>query len=129
MDCFWVFSGILCNFRDGELFTEVSGGHLAVRTFQLLAHLLDLLVGVCRETVFLRRTACVGQLTEIDFFRGNHAPAGSLQKVQAFVHGNFAEPGFLIRAVEMGEVFVGGQEDLLCQILCVEGVADRFQAY
>ena len=76
----------------------------------------------------LRRGGTIRQSGKISFLRRDTAPSGGFQVIKTFSHRDLTQPGFLMSAVETGQVFVSGKKNLLGQILSVERVADRFQA-
>ena len=124
----WIFACFLRDLRGGELHTEMIRGHFSIRTFQPLAESVHLPVRLLFQINGFRRGGTIRQSGKISFLRRDTAPPRSLQVIKTFSHRDLTQPGFLMSAVETGQVFVGGKKNLLGQILSVERVADRFQA-
>lgn len=57
---------------------------------------------------------------EVFFLGRNAAVFGPFDKIQAFVGGNTAKPGFFILTVEGGQMLIGGKEGLLGKIFCIK---------
>ena len=103
--------------------------YFSVGTSELAAQSLCPNIGILLKKSFFGRRLIVRQPCKTGVLCGEGSAPGCFQKVQTFPYGNFTEPGFFIRTVKTGKVFVGWKKNLLCQVFCIERIADRTAAY
>ena len=96
-----------------------------VRAFQTITQFKYLLLGIGQQTFFFRRGLRRGirNLCEVDILRRNLPSSGCFQEIQTLMYCNFAEPCFFVLAIEVNQIFVGGQEYLLGEVFRIKGVA------
>ena len=69
----------------------------------------------------------IWKLGKINIFRWDGTAPGCFQKIKTFTYCNLAKPGFFIKPIKGGKIFVGGQEYLLGKVFCIKRVAYGFQ--